>query len=244
MAKPAGDRRFTNLELERSLVGDLSPARAAALAAEATAADELRLRELEREHAAFLGTVDVDAEALRIEQRAERYRPEARRPFWLRWLIPIGTLAAAAAALVLFLQSKKPASRGDDDGDLRTKGDDVSLVIHGEAQRLANGDTVTPGTKLRFEAQGDRPGYIAVVGIDGAHETTVYYPYGATEATSIAHERLLPGAIQLDATPGDETFFAVFSTRPFAIDAVLPAIRGAGPWPAGITMSRVVLHKK
>jgi len=238
------ERRFTDVELERSLAGDLSPARAAALAAEATPADKARLAELEREQAEYLRGIDVEAEVRRIEQRAERYKPEARRPWWLRYLLPIGTLAAAAAALVLFLQSKKPAPRTDDGDDFQTKGDDVSLVIHSEAHQLANGDTVTPGTKIRFEAQGGKPGFIAIVGVDGSHATTVYYPYGATEAKPIGKERLLPGAIQLDATPGDETFFALFSTKPFSIDAALPAVKGAGTLPAGIAMSRVVLHKK
>jgi hypothetical protein len=237
------ERRFTDVELERSLAGDLSPARAAALAAEATTADKARLAELERDQAEYLRGIDVDAEVRRIEQRAERYKPEPRRA-WLRWLLPLGTLAAAAAALVLFLQSKKPAPRPDDGDDFRTKGDDISLVIHSEAHQLANGDTVTPGTKIRFEAQGGKPGFIAIVGIDGSAATTVYYPYGANEATAIGKERLLPGAIQLDATPGDETFYALFSTKPFAIDATLPAVKGAGSLPAGIAMSRVVLHKK
>lgn len=238
------DRRFTDVELERSLAGNLSPARAAALASEATAADKARLAELERDQAEYLRGIDIDAEVRRIEQRAERYKPEPRKPWWLRWIIPVGTLAAAAAALVLFLQSKKPAPRPDDGDDFRTKGDDISLVIHSEAHQLANGDTVTPGTKIRFEAQGGKPGYIAIVGIDGAAATTIYYPYGASEATAIGKERLLPGAIQLDATPGDETFYALFSTKPFSIDATLPAVKGAGTLPAGIAMSRVVLHKK
>ncbi|MEO6777618.1 MAG: hypothetical protein ABI467_32120 [Kofleriaceae bacterium] len=238
------DRRFTDLELERSLAGDLSPARAAALAAEATAADQARLAELEREHAEYLRGIDVEAEVRRIEQRAERHRPEARRPWWLRWLLPIGTLAAAAAALVVFLQSKKPAPPANDGDDFQTKGDDISLVIHGEARQLANGDTVTPGTKIMFEAQGGKPGFIAIVGIDGSRATTVYYPFGAREATAIGKDRLLPGAIQLDATPGDETFFAVFSARPFPIDTVLPAVTGTGALPPGIAMSRVILHKK
>jgi len=238
------DRKFTDLELERSLVGDLSAARADALSAEATDADKERLTQLARDHAAYLSNVDVDAEVRRIEQRAERYKPEPRKPFWLRWLVPIGTLAAAAAALVFFLQSKKPAPKPNDGDDFQTKGDDVSLVIHGEAQPLANGDTVTPGTKIRFEAQGGKPGYIAVIGVDGAHATTVYYPYGAKEPAQIGRERLLPGAIQLDATPGDETFYAVFSTKPFQLDAVLPALIGSAKLPAGIATSRVVLHKR
>jgi Domain of unknown function (DUF4384) len=241
---PNEERRFTDLELERSLVGDLSPARSSALTTEATEADKARLGELEQEHAAFLSTVDVDAEVRRIEQRKERYKPEARRPFWLRWLLPIGTLAAAAAALVLFLQSKKPATHTGDDDDFRTKGDDISLIIHGEAQPLLSGDVITAGAKIRFEAQGSKPGFIAIVGIDGAQQTTVYYPYGATDATKLTTDRMLPGAIKLDATPGDETFYALFSTQPFSIDAVLPAVRGAGKLPAGVAMSRVVLHKK
>ena len=132
----------------------------------------------------------------------------------------------------------------DDGDDLRTKGGDISLVIHGEAQPLADGDTVTAGARIRFEAQGNKPGYIAVVGIDGAKATTVYYPYNADRATAISTQRLLPGAIELDATPGDETFYALFSAQPFAIDSVLPAVKGAGSLPAGIAMSRVVLHKK
>jgi hypothetical protein len=241
---PNDERRFTDLELERSLVGDLSPARSSALTTEATEADKARLGELEQEHAAFLATVDVDAEVRRIEQRKERYKPEVRRPFWLRWLLPIGTLAAAAAALVFFLQSKKPAAPRGDDDDFRTKGDDISLIIHGEAQPLLSGDVITAGAKIRFEAQGSKPGFIAIVGIDGTQQTTVYYPYGATDATKITTDRMLPGAIQLDATPGDETFFAMFSTKPFSIDAVLPAVRGTGKLPAGVAMSRVVLHKK
>ncbi len=239
------ERRFTDLELERSLVGDLSSARSSALTTEATEADKVRLGELEQEHAAFLASVDVDAEVRRIEQRKQRYKPEPRRPFWLRWLIPIGTLAAAAAALVLFLQSKKPATQLGDNDDFRTKGEDISLIIHGEAHALANGDVISAGTKIEFEAQGSKPGYIAVVGIDGSRSTTVYYPYGATEATTIGTvDRKLPGAIRLDATPGDETFYAVFSTKPFAIDTVLPAVTGAGVLPPGVVMSHVVLHKK
>jgi hypothetical protein len=158
--------------------------------------------------------------------------------------LPIGTLAAAAAALVLFLQSKKPATHAGDDDDFRTKGDDISLIIHGEAQPLLSGDVITAGAKIRFEAQGSKPGFIAIVGIDGAQQTTVYYPYGATDATKLTTDRMLPGAIKLDATPGDETFYALFSTQPFSIDAVLPAVRGAGKLPAGVAMSRVVLHKK
>ncbi|MFT3691668.1 MAG: DUF4384 domain-containing protein [Kofleriaceae bacterium] len=236
------ERKFTDLELERSLVGDLSAERSSALATEATEADKQRLGELEAEHAAYLESVNVDNEVHRILQRAERYKPEPRRPFWLRWLVPIGGLAAAAAALIIFL-GKKPIAKPIDDDDLRTKGDDISLVITGESQRLASGDSIAVGSKIRFEIQGSRPGFIAVVGIDASKTTTVYYPYGAHEAVAIG-DRLLPGAIKLDATPGDETFYALFSTKPFAIDPAAEALVAGKPLPANVVSSQVVLHKK
>ncbi len=240
------DRRFTDLELERSLAGDLPPARADVLAREGTPADRARLAELEAEHAAFLGSVDVDQEVQRIEQRVARQQPERRN--WFRWLAPIGAIGAigalaVAAVVLVVIRHPAPASLPDDD-DLRAKGAAVSLVIHTADQQLATGDTVSAGTKIRFEAQGATPGYIAIIGIDGARATTVYYPYGAHAAAAIGREnRLLPSAIELDATPGDETFYALFSTTPFELEPLLPAIAG-NHLPAGLAVSRVVLRKK
>ena len=241
------ERRFTDLELERKLAGDLSPARAAALEAEATDADHARLAELEAASQAFLAGVDLDLEVRRIEQRAERLAPAPRRG-WLRWLFPAGALVAAAAAIVLVFFANRRSERGGSGSgsgdDLMTKGDDISLVIHTPDARLASGDTIAPHTRLRFEVQGSKPGYIAVIGLDGSNAATVYYPYGASEAAALGADRLLPHAIEIDETPGDEQFFAVFSTRPFAIDTVMPVIKAGGPAPAGMTISHVVLHKK
>ena len=242
------ERRFTDLELERKLVGDLSPARAKALESEATPADMARLSELRDESAAYLSALDVDLEVRRIEQRAERLKPPSRRSVWLRWLLPAGALVAAAAALLLAFFNKKEDRIPGDDDDLRTKGDDISLVIHASAgadsTKLATGDTITPGTKLRFEIQGGKQGFIAVVGIDGSNATTIYYPWNGSEAAPLGADRLLPKAIQIDATPGDEKFFAVFSTKPFAVSAILPGLQGTGALPAGVVKSEVVLHKK
>src|SRR5512140_1472722 len=105
------DRRFTDLELERKLAGDLSPARAAALDTEATEADRARLAELEAASKAFLGSVDLELEVRRIAQRAERLAPAPRRA-WLRWFLPAGALVAAAAAIVLVFFSNRRAERG------------------------------------------------------------------------------------------------------------------------------------
>jgi hypothetical protein len=236
------ERHFTDVELERQLAGDLRRP----FETEATTDDKARLVELEQEHATFLASVDVDAEVRRIQQRVERAKSTASgAKSWLRWLVPMGTLAAAAAAIVIFIATKKTTHA--DDPDIIYKGDGVSLVIYvksGDAsQRLQSGDTIASGAKIRFEITGVKQGYVAVVGVDGTGTASVYYPSNTAQAAPLGDDHLLHVAIQLDATPGDEQFYAVYSKDPFMLDAVLPSIRGQGALPPDVTTSHVVLHK-
>jgi hypothetical protein len=235
------ERTFTDLELERLLANDLPPSRAAEIESKATAADRARLEELRAEHAAFLATVDVDAEVRAIGKRMATIEPVPAPRRWWRWLAAGGTLAAAAATLVLVLRrGERPA----DDPDLQIKGDGVSLVVHTPTRRLANGDTVLSGERIRFEVLATRRGYVTIVGVDGTGKPSVYVPFGGAAAIELdpAASSILPGAIQLDTTPGDETFFAFFSERPFAIETVMPAVKGAS-LPEGVSSSQIVLRK-
>ncbi len=234
------DRAFTDLELERLLANDLPPSRAAEIESTATAADRTRLAELRAEHAAFLSTVDVAAEVRAIGKRMKTIEPAPRRIWW-RWLAAGGTLAAAAAALVLVVRRGSERS----DPDFQTKGDGVSLIVHTPTRRLANGDRVLSGERLRFEVVATQRGYVTIVGVDGTGTPSVYVPFGGGSALAFdpAAGSLLPGAIQLDNTPGDETYFAFFSERPFSIDTVMAAVKG-GSVPEGVTSSQIVLHKQ
>jgi len=104
---------------------------------------------------------------------------------------------------------------------------------------------VLPGDKLRFEIHAARRGYVAVVGIDGSGALTVYHPGNGTGPLAFdPRARLLPGAIALDATPGDERFYALYSATPFALDTVLPLVENHSPLPPAISKAEVVLHKK
>ncbi len=229
------DRKFTDVELERALAGD---AKADAVAKHATDADRARMDELRAEHQAFLASVDVAAEVRGIQRRAPR--PPERA--WWRWIATGGALAAAVAAILVLVHPK-----GELGPDIETKGDGVTLVLHASTgERLATGDTVTPGTRIRFEVNATKPGYVAIVGIDGSGTATVYYPFGAAQPIYVDPKTnsLLPGAIELDATPGDERFFAVHAAEPFPLDAVTTALRGSAQLPAGVASSAVVLHKK
>jgi hypothetical protein len=238
------DRRFTDLELERQLAGDLPAARE--FDKQASDADRARLAELRAEHEAFLRSVDVDNEVLRIQQRVARAAPEKKA--WWRWFVPASALAAAAAVILVLLRRGGEQPPKPDD-EYQVKGDEISLVVHvateSGSRRLESGDDVAPGDKLRFEVNAAKPGYIAVAGIDGSGQLSIYHPGGGAGPIAFdPHARLLPGAIKLDATPGEEHFFALYSPTPFAFDTVMPALQENRSLPAGVSKAEVVLKKK
>ena len=243
------ERQLTDLELERLIAGDYPGARAAELEAKATDADRARREELKAEHTAFLGTVDVDAEVRAIGKKMAKLEPEARpAASWWRWIFTGGALAAAAAALIIFVGRRDP--RGTTDDDIGIKGDSITLVVHAASdsgsRTLASGDTIAPGTRIRFEVGAPKTGYITVIGFDARGATTVYYPYGGAEAAAFDPRAggLLPGAIAVDAAPGAEKYFAMFSEQPFSVESVAAGIQGKGAFPQGITHAEVVLEKR
>lgn len=240
------ERKLTDLELERQLAGDLPEARFS----EATAADHARLGELRAESEAFMRSVDVDMEVKRIHQRVERMTPDTRpgRGSWLRWFIPVSALAAAAAVILVVIRRGDEGTEGGL-GDTQVKGDEISLVVHrasdGGSTRLSTGDAVHAGDRIRFEINAGKPGFVAIIGIDGTGQPTIYHPdRGTTPVAFDPKEHLLPGAIELDATPGDEKFFAVYGERPFAFDVVVPALATGTSLPPGVSKAEVVLQKK
>jgi hypothetical protein len=239
------DRSLTDLELERWLAEDLPEARRRT----ATAADRRRLDELRAEHAALLGTLDLGAELRAIDRRLAGAAPAPRRWSGWRWALSGGALAAVAVIVVLVAlrPGRVPSIPGE---DLHLKGDGVTLILHAASaagsHRLAPGDTVRPGDRLRFEVGVPGRGYVAVVGIDGTGATTVHYPPGGHAPVAIdpRSDGVLPGAIELDAAPGDERFYAVYAERPFALGAALfAALRGEHGLDE-VTTAEVVLNKK
>ena len=215
------ERALTDLQIERAL------AEARDLPAKATEADRARAAELRAANDAYLASVDVDVEVRRIQARVRIEQSQGtpspgRGKRWFMWIAPFGALAAAAAVVLVLI--RRPAN----DDDVITKGG-IALVLHRPSGTLHDGDTVTPGERIRFEVSGTQAGYVAITGVDGSGKHSIYVP-----VRSIGRDRLLPGAIELDATPGDEHFIATFATHPFDLSAV----------PADAQTAEIVLHKK
>jgi len=235
------ERALTDLELERWLAEDLPADRIRG----ATAADRSRLEELRGEHAGFLASVDVGAELRAIRQRVVQSTPVRRSAPPRAWLVSAGALAAAALVLVLVLRGRSPGT----DDDLQPKGGTIGLVVHvaagSDSRPIASGDPVHPGDQIRFEVSVPHPGHVAVVGIDGSGASTVYYPFGGRAPASIdaGTGAVLPGAVRLDATAGDERIYAVYAERPFVLGDELFAALRSGATPPGTTTTSVVLHK-
>jgi hypothetical protein len=239
------DRQFTDLELERFLADDLPAARKAEIEATATEADRAQLAVFRAQSEAFLAGVDVAAEVRAIGKKMAKLPAEPRRfASWWRWVFAGGALAAAAAALLIIVRRDPRPS----DDDLAVKGGDVGLIIHTENRQLADGDNVKPGERIRFAINAGTRGYVAVAGIDATGSSTVYFPFHGEAPAPVdpTVDHVLPGAIALDATPGSETFYVLYSKRPFSLPDAITALRDPAPGtdlPPGVASSKVTLVK-
>jgi hypothetical protein len=150
------------------------------------------------------------------------------QPWWRRMWPALVVPVFAAAALLLWIA--RSADVPEPDRDLRIKGTatfqvfakrgDYVFAVR-DAAKLAAGDSI------RFVAGGPR--YLLIASVDGAGKPTVYYPYGGNRSHAIATEPAeLPGSIVLDAAPGPERLFALFSDQPLEAAVVTRALGTLG----------------
>ena len=123
------------------------------------------------------------------------------------------------------------------------------MVRRGERVVAGRPDqSLRAGDALRFSISAHEPVYAAVLGRDAAGHVSVYYPEGAELARIEAgNDQLLPLAVELDATPGDEQLHGVFCRGPAPVAQVAAAIERAPDAPAlppGCSHERATLHKE
>jgi hypothetical protein len=118
----------------------------------------------------------------------------------------------AAAAAVALLPLRRPP-----DPATRIKGGELSMDVvvrrgDGRVEPLGAAP-LHPGDALRFRVHASRPGYVAVVGLDGGGQASLYAPVSGqpTEVQVKDHPAAvdLPGSLVLDGVLGDEKVVAV-----------------------------------
>ena len=215
------ERLIPDVILERYLAGALEPEARERTEAELAASetDRRRLEELRAASAAFLVSHPPGPLVARIQQAQG-----ARR--W-RWVgAALATAAAALGALVV-----RPPPKPEP--EFTAKGGVILRIYRNtlEGTRpLAEDDWVAPGDELGFEVRASAPGYIALLGRDGAGHVTRYYPPEGDEAAAYTPEHPeLPDGTVLDEAPGPETLYLLYSPEPFPLAWALELLKAGRP---------------
>lgn len=155
-------------------------------------------------------------------------------PWWRRpraWTPLLGLALATAAALLVVVRAPEQAAPADEEPLYGVKGG-ASLGVYahrGErVWKVAQGEALAPGDQVRFRVQPGGLPYLLLVSVDGAGQVSVYHPFGGRRSARVAAPDSapleLPGSVVLDAAPGPERIYALFSEAPLDVDAVSPVL--------------------
>jgi hypothetical protein len=158
-------------------------------------------------------------------------RRDRLRSRWAAWLaVPV-----AAAVLLLVAGRHRPGTGpiagGESAPDIAVKGGALFEVFarrNGPATdidgptvvRVSDGMRLAPGDALRFVLFPSGMPYVLIASVDGAGQVNIYYPFRGEASVLASGQGALPvpGSIVLDAAPGPERLYAIYSAR------ALPAI--------------------
>jgi hypothetical protein len=151
--------------------------------------------------------------------------PRARRAGAAALGALLGGVVVAAAGLLLWLGGAPSSSVH------RTKGGGWHLGViaqgpDGRTERLAPGDTVAPGDRLRFEIGAPDDGFVAIVSLDSTGAVTAFYP-AAGRALPVAGGRrqLSARSVVLDDALGPEQIILTGCEESFTVEAAVAVAR-------------------
>lgn len=166
----------------------------------------------------------VKARPFELFSRQLQRRGEERKKRAFRWLLPV---AAGLALAMAVIPQRFPAA---DSQRVTFKGASVAVhVLRGhDVHTLREGEPLKPRDAVRFTLRSEQPGYAAVLERDSAGVVTVVAPFGSPSPQAIAAgSTTLDDSSVLDGVVGKETFVAIFSQQPFALNAVAESLRDA-----------------
>lgn len=234
------DAPIPDITLERYRLGELNPIAMrdvdARLGEDAALRDRLDAMSTADDEARQAYPPHVLAAAVRRRVASEGTGDRRRRH--LGWLVPLGVAATIA---VVVNRSEPPVawrgtpaeSTGADEG-ARAKGDDMTLVVYRHTESgasvVADGSHVTAGDVVRIGYRVARPGFGAIVSVDGRGVLTQHLPDHGTRAVALqaGGTILLDRSFELDDAPRVERFFLVAAAEPFDLAPVLESIRRTG----------------
>ena len=156
------------------------------------------------------------------------------RARWLWFALP--ALAAAAMAFLLIVvaapRNHSTTRDGRADDELRVKGGATWHVFanhRGHTFAVRDGAVLAAGDQIEFVVYPHGARYVIIGSVDGAGTASIYYPYAGNQSAPIDGEGVeLAGSIVLDAAPGPERLYALFSDDPISADVVRAQLRAVG----------------
>jgi hypothetical protein len=163
-------------------------------------------------------------------------RRDRLRRRWAAWL----ALPAAAAVLLVVAGRRREGATPDAGGEsalgvkgaalfevfARRNGGPAVDVDGPTVVRVHDGMRLAPGDALRFVLFPSGMSYVLIASVDGAGQVNIYYPFHG-EASVLASGPgaiSVPGSIVLDAAPGPERLFVIYSARALPAIAVRSAL--------------------
>lgn len=155
-----------------------------------------------------------------------RHRPRAR------WWLAVPALAAAAAIALVVVHGRTSGPRASTGGDLAIKGDAAWQVVARRGDRtfaVHDGTKLAAGDRVRFVVVPNGARYLIVGSVDGGGAVSIYFPWDGDQSGALSGPRVeLPDSVVLDAAPGPERLFAIFSDQPIAIADVRARLAALG----------------
>jgi hypothetical protein len=225
---------IAELTLRRRRAGEALGAEAPAIEEHAAACADCRarMRALDDEQRRFEDEISFDRFSAGVERAARSGARPARRAVRARvWMSSMAGMAAAAAALLIFVTSPKDPGHGT-----RRKGGGSGIIVRvagADGQRTAGVDAteaLARGERLRIGYQSGGHKYLLSLSIDDRGEVTPLYPErgpslqvpdGSENAT-----RFLPDSLELTGK-GTERIVVVLSDQPIDVEVARRAARAA-----------------
>jgi hypothetical protein len=164
--------------------------------------------------------------------------------FSMGW--PVAATVGALATLAFLVLWMLPGER--DDG-LRAKGAASLQVVRergGTVSETRSGDVFEPGDRLRFRVDVPSRSHLMVVGVEASGASYTCFPSDGSDDSRLVEPgsgRVLPGAVRLDASLGEEWLYLVLCPHPFNRHDILPGEAGVIGVPDGCSTRAFEMQK-